>query len=76
MSKHQCDYCQDSGLLDVLDLWSIERTRREYGWASFDSAAALPMLKQAVRCPKCQGDDATNADVAALRRSLGVPGAT
>ena len=66
-----CEYCQDTGYTDVLNVWSVQRTVIEYGDWSCDSAEALPMIKNTVRCHKCHGVEAAESDMKALIKKMG-----
>ena len=67
----KCKICEGIGYVDVLDIWSIQREHIKHGAVSIDSAKALPMLKKAIRCPKCHGNDATDSDTEALTKRMG-----
>ena len=71
MPKPNCDICGGSGMLDVLNVWSMQREYIQHGELSIDSSDALPMLKQAVRCPECYGSDAHNSDMDELKSKMG-----
>jgi hypothetical protein len=66
-----CEICHDTGHVDVLDVWTIQRAHMQYGDVSIDHADALPMIKQAVRCPTCYGADAMDADMQVLEERMG-----
>lgn len=66
-----CEICKDTGLVDVLDIWSIQREHIAHGAVSIDTAAALPKLKQAVRCPCCHGSDACEEDMQRVAKENG-----
>lgn len=66
-----CKLCHGEGSLDVLNVWAVQREHIEHGQVSIDSASALPMLKNAVRCPECQGSDACDEDMEALKERMG-----
>ncbi|KKK60047.1 hypothetical protein LCGC14_3028290 [marine sediment metagenome] len=66
-----CEYCDDTGMLDVLDVWEVQRMHLKYGVVSIDSHEALPFIKQAVKCYKCHGDKAFDEDMKKLTKKMG-----
>lgn len=65
-----CELCNGSGTLDVLNIWLMQRRALD-GEVSYDSAEALPMLKQAIRCPRCYSSETSSADMEALTEKMG-----
>ena len=63
--------CHGTGRMDVFNLWDMQRTMMEYGHMDIDSFAALPMLRQVIRCPRCHGAEAANEDMTELKKRMG-----
>ena len=66
-----CEICEDTGYVNVLDMWAIQRAHIEYGDVSIDSAEALPMIKNEVRCYRCHGEQVHNEDMENLKKKMG-----